>query len=88
MSILSTASIEAFVSAIIDLREEFKRRFQDFSTHSSKFDVLTKPFSVSPDDSDAALQMVLIELLCDSTILHHYSNYDLLTLYTNHFPVT
>ena len=62
MSILSPASTGAYVPAITDLREEFTRRFQDFSTHSSKFDVLTKPFSVSPEDSDTARQMELIEL--------------------------
>ena len=60
MSIFSPASTEAYVSAITDLREEFARRFQD---SSSTFDVLTKPFSVSPVGSDAALQMELIELL-------------------------
>ena len=57
MSIKSPASTEAYVSVITDLREEFTRSFQDFSTHSSKLDVFTKPFSVSPEDSDAAFQM-------------------------------
>ena len=85
MSILSPASTEPYVSAITDLREEFTRRFHDFSIHSSKFDVLTKPFSVSPGDSDAALQMKLIELQCDSSLQHHYSNNEL-TFYTNHLP--
>ena len=42
MSILSPASTEAYVSAITDLRDEFTRRFQNFSTHSSKFDVFAK----------------------------------------------
>ena len=37
MSILSP------VSAITDLREEFTRRFQDFSTHSSEFDFFQSP---------------------------------------------
>ena len=55
MSILSPDSTDASVSAITDLREEFTRRFQDFSTHSSILDVLTNLFSASPEDSDAAL---------------------------------
>ena len=88
MSILSPVSTEAYVSAINDLREEFIRRFQDFSIYSSKFDVFANPFSASPEDSDAVLQMELIELQCDSTLRHHYSNNDLLTFYTNYFPVT
>ena len=88
MSILSPVSTEAYVSAINDLREEFTQRFQDFSIYSSKFDVFANPFSASPEDSDAALQMELIELQCDSTLRHHYSNNDLLTFYTNYFPVT
>ena len=44
MSILNSASTEAHVSAINGLREEFTRRFQDLSTHSSKFDVLQSPY--------------------------------------------
>ena len=88
MSILSPASTEAYVSAITDLCEEFTRRFQDFSTHSSKLDAFAKPFSVSPEDSDAALQMELIELQCDSTLQHHYCNNDIFAFYTNHRPIT
>ena len=88
MWILSPASTEACTSAINDLRDEFTRRFQYFSTHSSKLDVFAKPYSVSPEDSDAALQMELIELQCDSTRQHYYSNNDLLTFYTNRLHVT
>ena len=87
MLILSPALTEAYVLAITDLREEFIQPFQDFSTHSSKFDVFAKAFSVSPEDSDAALQMELIEIRCESTLQHHYS-YDDLIFYTNHLPVT
>ena len=87
MSILSPASTEAYVSAITDLCEEFTRRFQDLSTHSSKVDVYAKPFSVSSEDSDAALQMEPIELKCDSTIQYHYSNNDLFTLYSDHLSL-
>ena len=86
MAILSSASTEAYVSAITDLREEFTRRFQDLSTYSSRRDVFAKPLSVSPEDSDAALQMELIELPCDST-LYHYSKNDL-TFYAHHLLVT
>ena len=57
MSILSLALTEAYISAITDLQEEFTQCFQDFSTHSSKFDVFAKPFTVFHEDSDAALQM-------------------------------
>ena len=88
MSILSPASTEAYVSVITDLRDKFTQRFQDFSTRSSKLDVLTKPFCISPADSDAALQMELIEHQYDSTLQHHYSNNSILTFYTNHLPVT
>ena len=56
MSVLSPASTEVYVSAITYLREEFTRHFLDLSTHSSKYDVFAKPFSVSHEDSDAALQ--------------------------------
>ena len=62
MSILSPVLTEAYISAIMDLREELTRRFQNFSTHSSKFDVTLKPIFVSHEDCDAALQMELIEL--------------------------
>ena len=86
MSILSPASTEAYVSAITDMREEFTR-LQDFSTHTSKFYNFVNSFSVSPEDFDAALQMQLIELQCDSKLLHHHSNNDL-TFYTNNLPVT
>ena len=55
MSIMSPASTEVYVSAITDFREEFIQLSHDFSTHSSKFDVFSKPFAVSPEDSDAAL---------------------------------
>ena len=58
ISILSPASTEAYVSTITDLWEEFTRRFQDFSTHSIQFDVLTKSFSVSNEGSDAALRII------------------------------
>ena len=88
MSILSPALTEAYVSAITDLREEFTRRFYDLSTHSSKFDASAKHLPVSHEDSDADLQMELLELLCDSTLRQHYSTNDLLTFYTNHLPVT
>lgn len=87
MSILSPASTEAYVSAINDLREEFALRFQDFFIHSSKFDVFAKPFSASPEEADAALQIELIELQCDSMLQYHYSNDDLLTFYTTRLPV-
>ena len=43
------------------MREEFTRRFHDFSTHSSKLDVFAKRFSVSPVNSDAALQINLVK---------------------------
>ena len=88
MLIFSPALTEAYVSTITYLREEFTRQSQDFSTHSSKFDIFSKPFSVSHEDSDAALQLELIELTCDSTLQHHFSNNDLLTFHINHLPVT
>ena len=88
MSIMSPVSMEAYVSVINDLHEEFTQRFQDFSIHSSKFDVFANPFSASPEDSDVSLQMELIELQYDSMLRHHYSNNDLITFYTKYFPVT
>ena len=47
MSILTSASKEAYFSAITDFREEFTRRFQDLSTHTSKVDDFAKPFCFS-----------------------------------------
>ena len=85
---MSPVSTEACVSAITFLREEFTRRFSDLSIHSSKFDAFAKPFSVSSEDSDAALRMEVIKLQCDSTRQHHYSNNDLVTLYTSHLSMT
>ena len=85
---MSPVSMEAYVSVINDLHEEFTQSFQDFSIHSSKVDVFANPFSASPEDSDASLQMQLIELQYDSMLRHFYSNNDLLTFYTKYFPVT
>ena len=68
MSIVSPVSTEAYVLAINDLHEEFTQRFQEISIYSSKYDAFTNPFSASPEDSDAALQMELIELQCDSML--------------------
>ena len=74
---MQTAEIK-FLEIELKIEREKFARFQDLSTKSSKIDVFSDPFSVSHEDSDAALQMKLIELQCDST-LHHYSNDDLLT---------
>ena len=88
MSILSPVLTEAYVLAITDLREEFTLCFKDFSTHLSEFDVFAKPLSVYPVDSDAALQLELIELQWNSALQHHNCNNNLLTFYTNLRPVT
>ena len=86
LSILKPNSTEDFVLAIDKFCEELKRQFQDFSLYLSKF-IFLNPFSVSPEDNDAALQEEMIDLQYDSMLQHDYSNNELLTFYTKHVSV-
>ena len=53
---------------ITDLLQKLERRFQVFRQLQNKFTFHTSPFTVNANDLSADIQLVLIDLKCDSIL--------------------
>lgn len=65
---ISSAMCTQFAEKLNVLGAEFTRRFDDFGSQQSKFELLSNPFEVDVEKAPTNLQMELIELQCNASL--------------------
>lgn len=64
------------------LKNEFERRFLDFSKCETQFQIFTSPLSVDVETVEENLQLELIELQCDSILKQKFMEVGVPKFYT------
>ncbi|CAH2276639.1 Hypothetical predicted protein, partial [Pelobates cultripes] len=75
------AQTSRYAADIAYLEREFKRRFQDFVAIEKEISFFSSPFSVDPNDAPVQLQLLLIELHCDSELRSRHQQLFLVNFY-------
>ncbi|KAJ8391904.1 hypothetical protein AAFF_G00083750 [Aldrovandia affinis] len=74
-----SAKKEKYVSVNTSLKTEFSRRFQDFSNIEKEIRLFSTPFLMNAEEVEESLQLELIEMQCDDSLMNLHQLLSLLT---------
>lgn len=66
--------LKEYAEKVGKLRDEFDRRFQDFTALEPQFLLFTNPFAVEVDSVSEDIQMELLELQCDTVLKQKFQD--------------
>lgn len=79
-------NVAKYASLVVDLHNEFKRRFEDVRKFEVLFDMFSLPFTTDVASVPLDFQMELIDLQCNNELKTKYSEVSLLEFYKNYLP--